>query len=170
VKEGRRRTSQLKGVCWDKSRNKWKATCKTKHLGHHTTEQDAARAYSKYLKDGIDPVKHRDASTSQFKGVYWDKGRNLWRAKCKLTYMGFHAAEKDAARAYNVEAQSIGRPLKVIPPAGDVGAGAGTGPGAGGRAAPKRAAPQTPAVKHKNTKCATPTTSVASAPSKKVKL
>ena len=43
-------TSQLKGVCWDKHRGKWKATCQLKFLGYHATEEAAARAVAKYAK------------------------------------------------------------------------------------------------------------------------
>jgi len=45
-------TSQFQGVCWLKKRSKWQAACKKKHLGYHTTEEAAARAYGKYLEDG----------------------------------------------------------------------------------------------------------------------
>jgi len=124
-------SSQLKGVSWNKGRNQWEAVCKGTYLGCHSTEEDAARACSKYLKDGIDPVKHRAASTSRFKGVHWVKARNKWSAKCKGSYLGLHATEKAAVRAYNVEAERVGRPLNVIPPAGAAGAGAGAGAGTG---------------------------------------
>ena len=56
---------QFKGVTWDKSTKKWRAQCKGKRLGYHTTEEDAARAYNKYLKDGSVPGA---ACTSQFTG------------------------------------------------------------------------------------------------------
>jgi len=122
-------SSQFTGVSWDKSTNKWKAKCKDTYLGFHTTEEGAARVYNKYLKDGIDPVKRRAASTSQFTGVCWD--RNKWVAKCKGTRLGRHTTEEAAAQAYNVEAERVGRPLNVIPPAGAAGAGAGPGTGVG---------------------------------------
>ena len=105
------------------------------------------RAYNKYLEDGIDPVKHRDASnSSQFVGVSWNRSKNKWRAKCKGIYLGLYTTEKTASRAYNVEAERVGRPLNVIPPVGAAGAGAGAGGDAGGRACPKRTAPKTPAI------------------------
>lgn len=43
------RTSQYKGVFWDKSRNRWAATIhhehRTRALGRYQAEEDAARAY-----------------------------------------------------------------------------------------------------------------------------
>ena len=107
--------------------------CKGTNLGDYATEEDAARARSKYLKDGIDPVTHRDASTSHFTGVSWDTQKRRWKARCKGKALGYHTTEEAAAQAYNVEAELVGRPVNVIPPAG----------GAGGGAVPKRAAPTT---------------------------
>jgi hypothetical protein len=157
-------TSQFTGVSWDKSMLKWRAECKGTRLGYHATEEDAARAVSKYLEDGIDPVKHREVNTSQFKGVSWDTSKNKWKAQCKRAYLGIHATETAAAQAYNLEAARVGLTLNIIPPAGAAGAsGAGAGvraeagtacKRAGGSAGPKRAAPKT---------------SAAPAPSKKMK-
>jgi len=141
-------TSQFKGVHWDKHKNKWRAKCKETKLGYHATEEEAARAYNKYLEDGIGPVKHREAHTWHFMGVCWDKNADKWRATCKGTYLGLHTSEKSAVRAYNVEVKRVGRHLNVIPPAGAAGASAsaGTSVGAGGSAGPKRTAPKTPAT------------------------
>ena len=125
-----------------------------------------------YLKDGINPVPHRaETNTSKFMGVYWEKTRGRWRAKCKGKALGYYTTEAAAAQAYNVEAERIGRPLNVvvIPPAGAAGAGAGPGAsggaGAGGSAAPKRAAPTTLAAPApcKKKKRASPTTPASAA-------
>jgi len=164
--------SQFKGVHWCNTSSKLQAVCKGNRLGYHATEEEAARVYIKYLEDGIDPVKHREASTSQFTGVCWIKNRDKWEAKCKGKHLGYHTTEDAAARAYNVEAGRVGRPLNVIPPAGAAGAGAGPGPGAGGSAGPKLAASKTPAAPttKQKTKRAAPTTPAAPALSKKMKL
>jgi hypothetical protein len=53
----------------------------------------------KPLDDGIDPVKHREASTSRFLGVSWNKSNLKWRAVCRRTDLGLYAMEEDAARA-----------------------------------------------------------------------
>jgi hypothetical protein len=143
-----------------------------KHLGSHSKEEDAARACSKYLKDGIDPLKRREANTSQFKGVYWNKGEMKWKAQCKRKYLGLHTAEVAAAQAYNVEAERVGCKLNVIPPSGAAGPGAGAGECLGAGAGPKRAAPktQTAPVASKKMKRAATTTPAVSAPSKNMKL
>jgi len=94
-------SSQFKGVSWSKRDNTWKAECKRTHLGYHNTEEGAARAYNKYLEDGIDPVQHREAFTSQFTGVCWNASKNKWKAKCKGKDLGHHASEEAAACAYN---------------------------------------------------------------------
>jgi hypothetical protein len=114
-------------------------------------------------------VQHREAKTSQFTGVCWHKHVSKWWAKCKGTNLGYHTKEEAAANAYNVEAERLGLPLNVIPPARatSAGGGAGADPGpkrvgagaslkrAGAGAGPKRAVPKT---------------SAKPAPSKKMKL
>ena len=110
-------SSQFLGVSWDKSLNKWTVECKGKRLGCHATERGAARAYSKYLEDGIDPVKHRAARTSQFMGVSWDKSKKKWAAGCKGTKLGCHATEVDAARAISNYLEEGIDPVKHRDPA-----------------------------------------------------
>jgi len=128
--------SQFKGVSWHTGSNKWKAQCKRTHLGLHATQEDAARACSKFLEDGIHPVAHREASTSRFTGVGWNTRKNKWQTRCRGKFLGNHLAEGEAARAYNVEAARVGLALNVIPPAGAAGVGVDTDAGAGGDASP----------------------------------
>jgi len=160
-------SSQFKGVSWNKRDKSWKTTCNERHLGYHATEEHAARAYSKYLEDGIDPVKHREANTSQFTGVTWDKHNNKWKARCKGTFLGLYTTEEAAAHAHNVKAESLDVALNVIPP---TGTSAGAGPGASSNVGHKRVLSKTPAAPATNTKekRAAPTTSSALAPSKKM--
>jgi hypothetical protein len=94
------RYSRCKGAYWDKKKSKWWAQCKGTHLGYHTTEEAAARAYNKYLKDGIHPGP-KPARSSQFKGVTWHKSNNTWKAVCNNRHLGYHATEEDAARAHS---------------------------------------------------------------------
>jgi hypothetical protein len=160
------------GVRWNTREHKWKVQCKDIYLGHHTTEESAARAYNKYLEDGIDPVKHREANTSQFRGVRWNKQSSRWRATCEGRHLGYYTTEAAAAQAYNVEAERIGRPLNVIPPAGAASTGAGLGADAVGGAGAKRAAPQTQATPatSKKIRRAALTNQAAPAPKNKTKL
>ena len=95
-------TSHFTGVRWDKSHGKWRATCKKKSLGNHATEEVAAQAYDNYVKDGVGLAPHRHPTfTSQFTGVSWVKRLGKWRAKCNGKWLGMHATEEAAARAYN---------------------------------------------------------------------
>ena len=124
---GYARSTQFRGVSWNTNSMKWRAAYKQTYLGLQTTEEGAARAYSQYVKDGVVP---RYAGSSQFTGVSWNTSKGSWQAHCKGTYMGKHTTEAAAAQAYNVEAERLGRPINVIPPA-EGAAGAGAGPGAG---------------------------------------
>jgi len=153
-------SSRFKGVWRDKGQGKWKAECKGKYLGYHATEDAAAQAVDNYVQDGVVPVSHRDAtSTSQFKGVCWDKRRGKWKAKCKGKTLGYHATEEAAARAYNTEAGRVARvDINVVPPGGDADgnntaarallrmfASAHTHAGAGCKRSKRAGAPTTPA-------------------------
>jgi hypothetical protein len=50
-----RHTSKYKGVCWCKTKQKWKARIKFKSreysLGYHTNEESAAEAYNERAKE-----------------------------------------------------------------------------------------------------------------------
>lgn len=45
--------------------------------------------------------------SSQFKGVWWVKGRNKWRAYVKGVHLGLFDSELEAAEAYNKKAVEI---------------------------------------------------------------
>jgi len=107
-------SSHFKGVSWHKSSGKWEARRQGKFLGYHATEEAAAQAYDKYVNAGIAPVRRRDtSSTSQFKGVTWDKSCCKWRAICKGKSLGYHATEEAAAQAHDSYAK-VGR-CKLTP-------------------------------------------------------
>ena len=57
----------------------------------------------------------RAGAWSKFKGVFWDRFSGKWKAELKvdgkLTAFGVFDDEEDAARAYDVEAAKLGRPL-----------------------------------------------------------
>jgi hypothetical protein len=129
---------QVKGVSWDNTSGRWKARYEGKYLGVHATEAAAARACNDYVEHGVEPKLSR-ASTSQFKGVSWvgtgdtrtshtsrspvgvRPSCGQWMAQCKGVNLGFHATEVAAAHAFNIEAQRLGLPLNIIPPATDDG-------------------------------------------------
>ena len=95
-------TSKFNGVHWAKGIGKWVAKYKGKYLGSHTTEEDAARALDQYVKDGVDPVASRGGTSSQVKSVSWIERLGKWRSECKgQQYLGYHATEEAATRAYD---------------------------------------------------------------------
>jgi len=104
--------SEFKGVSWDKSRGRWRAICKGKGLGYHATVEAAAQAYDNYVKDGVAPVKHRDGTSSLFKGVTWHKNSGKWRAACKGKHLGYHATEEAAVRAHDNYVEDGGDPVQ----------------------------------------------------------
>ena len=86
---------------WNKGQGKWEARCRGKFLGYHAMEEAAARAYDNYVTDGIDPVKRREGTSSQFKGVCWNMSLGKWKVSCMGKYLGCHVTEEAAVQAYN---------------------------------------------------------------------
>ena len=74
--------------------------CRRKNLSICTTQQNA---------QGKNRKKKR--STSKFRGVYWDRYNQSWRAKIKAfgkhMYLGYFSNELDAARRYDRAARSL---------------------------------------------------------------
>ena len=97
VPECRTVASRFKGVSWHKFNNKWQARSKEKYLGHHATEEEAARAVDDYVEHGTVPECRTE--TSRFKGVSWHKFNNKWQGSSKGKYLGHYATEEEAARA-----------------------------------------------------------------------
>jgi hypothetical protein len=81
-------TSGFKGVSWMKGQGQWKVQYKGTYLGCHATAEAAAQVYNNYVKDGVDPITHRE-STSRFKGVSWDTGRGLRSSTSQLNLSRF---------------------------------------------------------------------------------
>ena len=109
--------------------------------GYFVDEAEAAKAYDEYAAKerrpvnfpkgtGTEKAKKRPAAErssnirqkSSFKGVYWNKRKNRWRARivvkgadgrCQEFPKGFNSFknELDAARAYDLEAARRGLPL-----------------------------------------------------------
>jgi len=105
-------SSQYVGVHWNKKSSKWKAQIEHEgvslHLGLYNTEIEAFNAYHLALskiKDGS--FNHNDYKrkwTSEYKGVYFDKSRNKWRAQIRINgkqkHLGYHHTELGAHHAY----------------------------------------------------------------------
>jgi len=55
----------------------------------------------RYIEDSVVPVSQRKATSSEFKGVCWDKGvgGGSWKAVYKKKFLGHHATEEAAAQA-----------------------------------------------------------------------
>jgi hypothetical protein len=120
-------SSRLKGVHWDKQKNKWKAQGrahgKKVHIGCYDNEEDAAHAYQDYVEHGTLPA--RKVPTSAFRGVSWKKKAKVWQAQiCKSgqhTHLGFFQTQQEAALAYNDAVTRLGWPaswLNDVPHAG----------------------------------------------------
>ena len=101
-----RASSEHKGVCWIKSRKKWRASTwangKTVYLGLYVDEDDAARAVADFQEHGTVSPPRRGV-TSEHKGVSWNVSKKKWKASMwangKQVYLGYYVDEDDAARA-----------------------------------------------------------------------
>jgi len=137
-KKKRVASSRFRGVCWDKSRQKWRADArfdgKSRNIGSYDDETEAARAYDATVRaqsldkplnfpddlstaPGVFVPKKKRVASSRFRGVCWDKTHQKWRAEIyfdgKSKTIGSYVDETEAARAYDatVRAQSLGKPL-----------------------------------------------------------
>lgn len=109
-------TSEFIGVSWDKSSNKWVAKIQFNgrliHLGYFKHEIDAHNAYQNALKlinEGVDLniLYPKKVKTSQYKGIYWDKYVNKWRARYKGKYLGIFDTELEAHEAREKHIKSL---------------------------------------------------------------
>jgi hypothetical protein len=115
--------SKYRGVCWEKSSNKWKAAIryngKLQCLGLFEDDEEAARAYDSAarLQQGEKAQLNFPAEgesgprkSSKYRGVSWFKSRNKWQAQIqfdgKQHNLGHFEAEEEAARAYDRAARA----------------------------------------------------------------
>lgn len=122
------KSSQYKGVHWDKTKSKWVGYIhvhgKKHHLGYFAQEEDAARAYdreslrcrgitknfpsSEYESSDLSQepeVRKVLEKSSRYIGVSWNKLRRKWAGRIivdgRSLHLGHYTQEEDAARAYD---------------------------------------------------------------------
>lgn len=122
VKSSGAKSSQYKGVCFNKRTRTWSAGIGDSyhriHIGYYATEIEAARAYDikaqefygeyakiNHVDTRVIPKPIRRQTSSRYKGVYLDKRRGTWHARMYLApgqyqYIGTFKNETDAAQAY----------------------------------------------------------------------
>jgi len=130
--QAKEKTSQYKGVSYDKQTGKWLARFHfkgqtPKYGGQFNDEQDAAKKVNQICKGfgiplqnpGINGMPNQQHETkekaSQHKGVTYDKGTGKWRARCQLkgqtpTYGGVFEDELHAAIKVNELCKDFGIP------------------------------------------------------------
>ena len=113
------REGKLLGCYYHKQAKSWKAqkeiNDKKIHLGYYDTEEEANQVYltaDKMRRDGFSlnfiqkmlRIKTKDVCSSQYRGVYWNKRCNRWRAHIKindkLIHLGHYDSEEDASTVY----------------------------------------------------------------------
>jgi hypothetical protein len=107
----RKRSSEHRGVSWQKKARKWQATLTVKgtryNLGYFDAEEDAAEVYKRALAG--DFVVEKRTASSQFRGVFWEKSTSSWRVGIALEGQKFDLGrfddEKLAAQAYTAAAE-----------------------------------------------------------------
>jgi len=134
-KTNKKTSSKYKGVCFDKSKNKWlskiKVNGKSYYLGRFEDENEAAKAYNnavdelldgdgyKNVIDGDNRVKsyelkktkqHRSEAKSGFRGVV-EGSENSFQAyfyhEKRSLYLGSYTTKEQAAKAYDKKAYEL---------------------------------------------------------------
>ena len=110
-KDKKNGSSQYTGVIRNKNANKWqsyiKINGKQKHLGLFVSEEEAHEAYQKALKmygEGDLSFMETRITSSQYKGVFWNKRDNKWVSQIKINgkskHLGYFISEEEAHEVY----------------------------------------------------------------------
>ncbi len=85
--------------------------CTVDHEKHNKLDNRKSKLRLATKKDQVGNQLKRPGTTSAYKGVCWDKARQLWKAYIgkgtpgRIRNIGRYASEKEAARAYNEAAR-----------------------------------------------------------------
>jgi len=127
------KTSQYKGVCWDRDHKKWHVNLwlkegKSKFGGYFDHELDAGKRINQLCEEFGIPLQNPELSAvpneqhekkekpSQYKGVYFHKQSGKWRVQLKLKRQqkcgGYFDHELDAGKRMNQLCEEFGIPLQ----------------------------------------------------------
>lgn len=111
-KDSKTLSSRFTGVSWFKRGKNWFSSIQYEgeiiYLGSYDNELEASKSYQKALSEinnGVfNPDDYKPDYTSRYKGVYFHKKSNKWRAqiqyKGKQKYLGSFQTELEAHNAY----------------------------------------------------------------------
>jgi len=117
-KDRKNGSSKYTGVTWSKDNSKWKSTINVNNknisLGYFTSEEEASEYYQNALKaieNNEEIVIKRQITTSNYKGVCWDKKLKKWRSEISINkerkYIGCFKTEIEAHNAYQNKLKEI---------------------------------------------------------------
>lgn len=104
-KENAQNRKDTKGVCFDKSRNKWIVRYRNKFFGRYETEEMASRAYQ-LAKSGVQYNKKQRMRYMLPYGVFFHKGyKKPYVARPQINskryFLGYFATAEEAKNAYD---------------------------------------------------------------------
>jgi len=124
------KTSQYKGVYWNRKSRKWRAQLRlkgeiTKSGGYFNDELDAGKRVNQLCEEMKIPLQNpaisdipnqqyrKKEKISKYKGVYWHKSHKKWYVRVflkgqKLKYGGSFKNELDAAKKVNQLCEDFG--------------------------------------------------------------